>query len=421
MEILFLAHRAPFPPDRGDKIRSYHILRHLARFATVHLAAFADDVRDQVVPAPLRSRLGEVLIVPRTRPRVLSMADALLTRRPFSLAAFADPRMRDGVTQLLARRPIDAIYAFSGQIAQYLPAAGPRQIMDFVDLDSAKFAAYAEDGHGPMRWLMRREARLLGAYERQVAARVDASLFVSAAEAALLPGAQALENGIDTDRFDPAMTAPVASNGPLIVFTGQMDYRPNIDAVVGFARDVLPAVLKAHPAARFAIVGRAPAPAVRALAGDHVLVTGEVPDTRPWLAAAAAVVAPLTLARGVQNKVLEAMAMARPVVASAAAAEGIDHAGTIIVSDAPAAAVIGLLSKPQRAAALGASARVQVVGRYGWDACLSGLRALVDPAFQSRVAPREEEEASEATALPYPPADLAPIGERYPRDGRLFA
>lgn len=379
MEVLFLAHRAPFPPDRGDKIRSFHILRHLAGFATVHLAAFADDPRDLTVPPELRARLGEVLIVPRTRSRLRAMGEALVTRQPFSLAAFADPRMRGGIADLLARRPIDAVYGFSGQMAQYLPGSGPRLIMDFVDLDSAKFAAYAQAGRGPVRWLYRREARLLAAYERAVAAKVDVSLFVSADEAALLPGARVLENGIDVTRYDPAAVAPVAATGPLIVFTGQMDYRPNVEAVTAFVRDALPAIIARHPQARFAIVGRAPTAAVRALAGSHVIVTGEVPDTRPWLAAAAVVVAPLALARGVQNKVLEAMAMSRAVVASPAAAEGIAHAGTILVDAQPAGAVIDLLGDPDRAAALGAAARARVIARYGWDAGLAPLRDLLQP------------------------------------------
>jgi sugar transferase (PEP-CTERM/EpsH1 system associated) len=294
-----------------------------------------------------------------------------------SLTAFADARVRHAVDGVLARHPIDAIYAFSGQMAQYLPAAGPRVVMDFVDLDSAKFAAYADDAMGPMRWLMRRETRLLGAFERSAAARVDASLFVSEAEAALLPGAQALENGIDTERFDPASVSPVPEPGPLIVFTGQMDYRPNIDAVTAFARNALPAIRAEHPTARFAIVGRSPTATVKALAGEAVIVTGEVADVRPWLAGAAVVVAPLQLARGVQNKVLEAMALARPVVASSAAAEGIDHAGTIVVADDAAAAVSALLAEPVRAEALGRSAQSRVIERYGWEARLSGLRDLL--------------------------------------------
>ncbi len=379
MDILFLAHRVPFPPDRGDKIRSFHILKHLAERATVHLVAFADDPRDLDPPAEFRAILGNCIVVPRTKSRVRSAIEALATGKPMSLTAFSDARIATAVARILRDRPIDTIYAFSGQMAQYVPADRPRAIMDFVDLDSAKFAAYADDAQGPMRWLMRREARLLGAYERAVAARFDASLFVSAAEAALLPGTIAIENGIDTVRYDPAAVFDrIDESGPLIVFTGQMDYRPNIDAATAFARDALPAIRAKHPAARFAIVGRAPTTAVRALASDAVIVTGEVADVRGGLAAAGVVVAPLKLARGIQNKVLEAMAMARPVVASSAAAEGIDHAGTIVVADDPAQAVIALLEDAARGEALGTAARARAIARYGWRARLAALDEILD-------------------------------------------
>lgn len=376
-EILFLAHRAPFPPDRGDKIRSFHILRHLSARARVHLVAFADDPRD-LTPAPAhRAMIDECVIVPRGTSRARAATAAIARGQPVSIAAFADPAVARAVRDILARRAIDAIYVFSGQMAQYLPDGGPRAIMDFVDLDSAKFAAYADDARGVARWMMRREARLLGAYERAVAGRADASLFVSAAEAALLPGSIAIENGIDSAHFAPARPAvPVMGQGPLIVFTGQMDYRPNIDAVTWFARAMLPRI----PGVRFAIVGRAPVAEVRALAGPRVIVTGEVADVRGWLAAASVVVAPLKLARGVQNKVLEAMAMARPVVASAPAAEGIDHAGTIRVArdaDGFVAAVRALLDDPSAAAALGQAARAQAIARYGWEARLAPLDGLL--------------------------------------------
>lgn len=371
---MFLAHRAPFPPDRGDRIRSFNILKYLSARASVHLVAFVDD--EAAITDDHRALVGECVLVRRTKSSVRAAAEGLATRRPVSLAAFADRRFAEAVDDIVVRRRIDAVYAFSGQMAQYLPAAAPRRIMDFVDLDSAKFAAYADDAFGPMRWMMRREARLLGAYERAVAERVSAALFVSAAEAALLPGSRALENGIDTVLYDPRHATPVPTPHPLIVFTGQMDYRPNVDAVTWFSRSVLPLI----PGAHFAIVGRAPTPAVRALAGADVTVTGEVPDVRGWLAAADVVVAPLQLARGVQNKVLEAMAMGRPVVASAGAAEGIDHAGTIrIATDARdhANTINALLQHPAGAAALGKAARDQVIRRYGWNARLAPLDDLL--------------------------------------------
>lgn len=374
-DILFLAHRVPFPPDRGDKIRSFHILKHLAQRARVHLVAFADTPADRTPAPEFRQLLASCTIVPRTKSRALSLAEALITGRPASVTAFADPR----VTAAVERHSGMASYVFSGQMAQYVDAP---DVMDFVDVDSAKFSAFADAGRGPMRWLMRREARLLGRFEREVAARAGASVFVSEAEAALFGGKRtcAVENGIDTRHFDPAAVFErlPAGEGPLLVFTGQMDYRPNVDAVVAFTREALPAIRHRHRDVRFAIVGRAPTSAVRALAVQPgVTVTGEVADVRPWLAAADVCVAPLKLARGVQNKVLEAMAMARPVVASPAAAEGIAHAATIRVAEDSASAICDLFADPLAAHAMGEDARAQVIRRYAWEASLAPLDALL--------------------------------------------
>lgn len=389
--LLFLAHRVPFPPDRGDKIRGWHVLRHLARSHRVHLCAFADDPRDLQPRPELIDATASRTILWRGKGRARAAVQALATGRPLSLTAFDSRAMRQAVAGVLAREPIEAIYVFSGQMAQYLPAgARARVVMDFVDMDSAKFAQYAADATGPLRWLMAREARLLQRFESQVAARADASLFVSAAEAALFRSAtgatrvHAIGNGIDTRFYDPAACEAIGEAGPLIVFTGQMDYRPNIDAVAWFANAVLPQIRRRHPDACFAIVGRAPTPAVRALAQQPgVLVTGEVADVRGWLAAAQVVVAPLRIARGVQNKVLEAMAMARPVVASVEAAEGIEHDGCLrIAADAGdfGEDVAALLGDPQAAQALGAAARAQVQRRYGWDAQLAPVDTLLTGA-----------------------------------------
>jgi sugar transferase (PEP-CTERM/EpsH1 system associated) len=386
--LLFLAHRVPFPPDRGDKIRGWHVLRHLARSHRVHLCAFADDARDLQPRAELVEATASRTILWRGKGRPRAAAEALVSGRPFSLTAFDSRAMRRAVADVLTREPIDALYVFSGQMAQYLPAdTNAPVIMDFVDMDSAKFAQFASEARGPMRWLLAREAWLLQAFEAQVAARANASLFVSAAEAALFrqatsaPRVQAIGNGIDTDFYDPAACPAVDEAGPLIVFTGQMDYRPNIDAVRWFAQAVLPQIRARHGQARFVIVGRAPVPAVRALTQQPgVLVTGEVADVRGWLAAASVVVAPLRIARGVQNKVLEAMAMACPIVASSEAAEGIDHDGCLrIASDADAFAgeVTALLADPQAARTLGTAARAQVQRRYAWEAQLAPLDMLL--------------------------------------------
>lgn len=394
-DILFLAHRMPFPPDRGDKIRGFNIIRHLARRHRVHLIAFADDQRDLKHKGGLARYTGNRSIVWRSKPRWVAGMQALVQRKPVSLTAFQNRPVQEAVDNILNRHSVALIYVFSSQMAQYLPAR-PRQkiIMDFVDVDSAKFEAYGDQGRGLGAWLMRREGRMLAQYERSIAARADASLFVSAAEAALFverTGAarvHAVENGIDTDLFDPAAAFPrIEATRDLIVFTGQMDYRPNIEAVIWFAQSVLPHIQLTRPEARFAIVGRHPSEAVQALARlPGVIVTGEVEDVRGWLAAASVVVAPLKLARGVQNKVLEAMAMARPVVASPAAAEGIDHRDTIIVGKGVggmAKAVTGLLGDPQRAETIGAAARARVKERYGWAAALAPLDAIVEQTLQA--------------------------------------
>jgi sugar transferase (PEP-CTERM/EpsH1 system associated) len=388
-DVLFLAHRVPYPPDRGDKIRAFNILSYLARKNRVHLVAFADSPADLKQQGGLAKLTGNRQIVWRSKPRAVAGIEALMSRKPLSLTAFDNAEVRQAVDGILTRHSIDTIYVFSSQMAQYLPApARQKVVMDFVDMDSAKFAAYGRESRGFAGWMMRREARLLAEYEKQVAKVADASLFVSEAEATLFrdrTGADrvhAVENGIDTATFDPAAHFKrLDGMGQLIVFTGQMDYRPNIEGVTWFVESVLPQIRLRHPDVRFAIVGREPNKAVQALtAHPGVIVTGEVPDVRPWLSAASVVVAPLKLARGVQNKVLEAMAMARPVAASCAAATGIDHGGTIDVGETSAElyeAIDHLLADPARAAALGAAARQRVIDHYSWDAKLSVLDGIL--------------------------------------------
>lgn len=395
-EILFLVHRAPWPPDRGDRIRSWHMFEALAKLAPVHVAALADNEADAKLARKKMARLCKGLAIEaRKASRPLALAQAVLTGEPVSNRLFRSAALARHVDALVGQGGISHIVAFSGQMAQYLPARfdGP-VLMDFVDVDSAKFATYAEqDRRQPLNWVHSREARLLAAYEAKVARRVDASLFVSEAEAALFRSrsglgadrVRAVGNGIDTGRFDPALRLEAVGAGerPLAVFTGQMDYRPNIDAVRWFAADILPLVRTRHPSARFAIVGRAPTDEVRALeALPGVTVTGEVPDVRPWLAVADAVVAPLLLARGVQNKLLEAMAMARPVVASAAAATGIDavpgeHLLVADDAEATADAVCTLFDDRNLAAKMGQAARARMIARYGWDARMAPLGDLL--------------------------------------------
>lgn len=397
-EILFLAHRIPYPPDRGDKMRSWHILRHLGELAPVHLATFTESEADVAQVGPMREamggRLGEVHVEPRGNDALKFALRALWRRESLSNAAFHSNAMRGFVGRILAERPIRTVYVFSQQMAQYVPDDPKLNfVMDFVDVDSAKFADYAERDRW-LNWLIyKHEAIRVRSLENATARRANVSLFVSDAEAALFHdrGApaeadiRALPNGIDLDFYDPraevaALDPPPPS--PLIVFTGQMAYRPNAEAVAAFAETELPLIRQVRPDVHFAIVGREPTPAVEQLGRrPGVIVTGEVADVRPWLKAASVVVAPLAIARGVQNKVLEAMAMGRPVVASPDAFLGIDAEPDrdLIVAGTPAGraeAVLALLADPARAAAIGEAARLRMETGYSWDAQLAPLAAM---------------------------------------------
>jgi sugar transferase (PEP-CTERM/EpsH1 system associated) len=395
-EVLFLAHRIPWPPDRGDRIRSWHLLQALAARAKVHCGCL---IEGKVAPAQVEavaSLSDSWCLAPRTPSLGLAAVAALLTGRPISVAAFSSLLLRRWVRQVLAANPIGTIFVFSGQMAQYVPHdfAG-RVVMDFVDVDSAKFAAYAATARSKLvRSIHAREARVLAAFEARAAQRADVSLLVTPQERDLfvsrLPDPAAchvatLGNGIDAARFSPAAVAPErgAGAGPQIVFTGQMDYAPNAAAVALFANHVMPAILAHWPEARFSIVGRAPGADVRALDGRNgTHVTGEVPDVRPWLAGADLVVAPLQIARGVQNKVLEAMAMARPVLLTSAAATGIAgqdgvHFAVADGADALAARALALLADRAAADAMGTAAREHVLAHAGWDRALATLPAIM--------------------------------------------
>lgn len=406
-EILFLCHRIPFPPDRGDKIRSYHILKRLAEVAPVHVGCFADDDRDMGFAPDMAAMTASQCVLKRDRSRVIAGLAGLAKRQPMLVSLFESRELHRWVRQTLSDRPITAVMAYSAQMAHFVPLLpdGVRFVMDFVDFDSAKYADYGAAGSGPMAWVNRREGRMLLDFERTTAARADVSAFVSEAEAALFRSASGMDasriigmdNGVALDYFDPAagfdpIRKPV---GPLIVFTGQMDYRPNIEAVEGFAHHTLPLLRVAHPHACFAIVGRNPVPQVDALAQlPGVIVTGSVPDVRGWLAAADIVVAPLRIARGIQNKVLEAMAMARPVVASPQAAEGIDaeHGAHLLIAADPAdeaRKIKALLADPEMAQRLGQAARVRMEQRYRWSETLKDLPEMLfgqSPAMNSRAA-----------------------------------
>ena len=395
-ETLFIAHRIPFPPDRGDKIRSHHLLKALAALGPVHVATLGETDGD-FAAEPLLAKVAASHCLAR-RPASLGRAGlrALVSGKAVSMTAFDSPDLRAWIARTLATRPIETIFVFSGQMWQYVPASWRgRLVVDLCDVDSAKFEAYATERRGPRGWIDAREGRLLAAEEARLAERADATLLITEAEAALFRsriGASranivAVGNGIDTALFDPQAVAPHPALqdecGPHIVFTGQMDYPPNIAAAQRTATALMPAIREQHPAAQLHIVGRAPTAEVRAFDGvNGTRVWGEVHDVRPFLAAADLVVAPLAIARGVQNKVLEAMAMARPVLLTPEAATGIDAVDgrdyaiaendTGLIEHACA-----LLAGGSTALAMGASARRFVVDHKSWAAALAPLEDIV--------------------------------------------
>jgi sugar transferase (PEP-CTERM/EpsH1 system associated) len=393
-KVLFLAHRAPFPPDKGDKIRAFHILEHLAVRHQVWLGAGVDDPADlhHLPAAGLRyedacfAPLGPIR-------RAGNMAAAALTGRPLSVARFRHPLLERWTDRVLREVRPDVVFVYSSALAQYvvgrLPAES-RLIVDFVDADAEKWRAYARRARPPMRWVYAAEARRLIRFERQVLAAASAGVLVSDTERRLLGGLlpegagklQVIPNGVDTDYFRPT---PASLSGANIVFCGRMDYAANVDGAEWFARQVLPLVRRERPDATFQIVGAAPAAGVRALALlPGVEVTGTVADVRPYLARAAVVVAPLRIARGIQNKVLEGMAAGRPVVATPEALDGIDaQPGRQILVGAGetgfAEAVTDVLAG-RAPADIGARGRDFVLRRHQWAAQLEALDRLIGDA-----------------------------------------
>lgn len=400
LDLLFLAHRMPFPPDKGDKIRSWHLLRHLAKRYRVHLGAFIDRPEDRryvpILQVLCASTHFEVL-----NPRTARMraARGFFKGEALSFPFYRHAGMRAWVAETLRKEQPEIGFAFSSQVAPYLTQAGGSgmlRVFDFVDVDSDKWRQYAARQSFPMSWVYHREASLLAEAEARLASEADVTLFVSEAEAGLFRDRTGLGcervvsigNGVDLGQFDPANSVanPYGSQNPsgTIVFTGAMDYWANADAVSWFAKDVLPLIRQTRPGVQFYICGANPLAEVRALAAEPgVVVTGRVEDIRGYVRYANVCVAPLLIARGIQNKILEAMASARPVVCTPQAFEGIDAEPDREICVAAgaedfAAGVLGLLSDPARAAQVGQAARRAVEQRYAWSAQMAALDQLLE-------------------------------------------
>jgi sugar transferase (PEP-CTERM/EpsH1 system associated) len=350
-KLLYLVHRIPYPPNKGDKIRSFHFLQALAAEYRIFLGTFIDDPDDKQHINTLTSFCADICYID-LNPKIgkIKSLTGLLSGEALSLPYYRNRQLQEWVDKTIAEQNIERVTIFSSPMAQYIEKyTNLHCVADFVDVDSDKWRQYALSKHWPASWIYRREAEKLLAYEQRIAARADATIFVSEQEAGLFktlaPKSAGkigfVNNGVDTDRFNPDLLweTPFLADQQAIVFTGAMDYWANVDAVKWFAEQVFPVIKSRLPDVHFYIVGSKPAKDVLQLAENEpaVIVTGRVDDVRPYVAHAGVVVAPLRIARGIQNKVLEAMAMAKPIVATSAAMEGIPG-GTdlqVAIADAP--------------------------------------------------------------------------------------
>lgn len=392
LPLLFLCHRIPYPPDKGDKIRSWHLLRELSKDFAIHLATFVDNDDDWIHVPTLRAYCDRVSCLPlNPRRATLRSLPGFFLGDPLGLHYYGSRAMQREVRHCLGALDIQCVLVFSSVMARFLPEHQrlKRLVVDFVDVDSDKWLQYAPRKAWPLSWVYRREGERLLEYERSVARRADASLFVSKDEASLFrhkaPETAArtghFENGVDSDYFSAAhaLENPYKDGQEALVFTGAMDYWPNVDAVVHFAQEIFPHLRAERPGLQFWIVGSGPSAEVRELASQDVLVTGRVPDVRPYIAHALAAVAPMRIARGVQNKVLEAMSMGRPVLVSSLGLEGI--------AAQPGEAVLccaslddyrqALKQLPASGPKLGRRAREYVLGNSNWSANVQPVRALL--------------------------------------------
>jgi sugar transferase (PEP-CTERM/EpsH1 system associated) len=424
-KILFLAHRAPFPPDKGDKIRAYHLLQHLAPRHEVWLGACVDDPRDEHERPAIGLLSGACLPALRPGRRAWNMLCAALSGAPLSVARFRHPVLARWIDDVLREVGPDLVVVFSSALSQYVVGRGrpgPGLIIDFVDADAQKWLAYAQGAPPPARWAYRAEARRLVRFEQRALDAAAAGIMISETErrlqAALTPrGANKLSiipNGVDTQFFRPG---PRRMDRDGIVFCGRMDYAPNIDGVEWFAREILPRVRDLCPQAVFRIVGAAPVARVLALrAIPGVEVTGGVADVRPYLDAAAVIVAPLRIARGIQNKVLEGLAMGRPVVATPDALDGIaaQPGREVLVgagAEAFATAVTDVLTG-RSPADLGPRGRRFVLRHHRWSAHLQALDRLIATVLADLSGETSTEQGRDAVGEAQGQATPRPNGGR---------
>lgn len=390
--VLYITHRVPWPPDRGDRIRTWNILKFLAERADVDLICLADEPVTAETRSALTSVTNRLAIVPHAgKQRYLRGAMSMATGGTVTEGLFESPLLR----ALLAEWGKDTYYtaamASSSGIARYVQQPILKNVgrvwVDLIDVDSQKWLDYSKSSSFPMSLIYGLEGHRLRKLETQLAATTDRLLVVSEAERQLFrdfcPNApiQAIGNGVDTEYFLPTETDVTPQS---CVFVGVLNYLPNSDAVKWFADSVWSKVRERFPEAVFRIVGKSPTPEVEALnAVPGIEVVGPVPDVRPWLNGSSCVVVPLRIARGVQNKVLEAMACGRPIICSPAPLTGLNVESGLQLMQADSIAewvdcIASVFEDKCRAEEFGMAASAWVQLNHRWGSCLEPLRELTD-------------------------------------------
>jgi len=395
--VLMLTHRMPYPPDRGDRIRSYHMLKMLAKHFDVAIACTSEE------PAWLQHHQLLATIAHRVSIQPIQASSAkyramlaLARGKAITPTVFYRQALADTILQWHEQEPFDTVFTFCTGMIEYarllthphpkVKGPPPRHVIDLVDVDSIKWEAYARSTSSPMKFIYARESRLLRQIESGKHDKFDAIMAVSEAEIAAYrehvgdhPSLHAIGNGVDLNYFKPQPD----STSHDMCFVGVLDYKPNADSICWFAQEVLPVVRKRVPNARLLIVGRNPTPRIHELARiPGVVVVGSVPDVRTYIAQSALVIAPLQIARGVQNKVLEAMASQRLTICSTAAAEGIDAVDGehLLVAHSPEQwaqhVELGLNNVALRQR-IAAAARQQIENAYSWDSRLAPMLELI--------------------------------------------
>lgn len=389
IDLLYLAHRVPYPPDKGDRIRSYNILRYLAQQANIHLATFADEP----VPAATLDHLHElcvrVKIIPLGKARWLHAFGSLLTGSPITTGAFQSSAMTRELAHWSATTKFSATLASASSMVPYLQTPALKDVpalVDLVDVDSQKWFDYAGKRSWPLSSLYHLEGQRLRVLEQDLSMWAKAITLVSEPEARLFRSfangtrVHAVTNGVDLDYFTPDETIPQQNT---CVFVGAFDYYPNVEGAIWFCREVWPTIHARFPHLKWQLVGRNPVPAVRQLQSiPGVEVVGSVPDVRPYVAAAKLALIPLRIARGLQNKVIEAMAMAKPVIASpnAVAALAIQPGNDLLTATTAEewiATTTELLSNDRQRQNLAQAGRSYVEKHHDWNTCLEPLGQIL--------------------------------------------